>query len=67
MSTSSNYFPQTQNKCEDGMGEAGKRTEMVEDRSCEKSVSDRVACGKVCVVCVCKSVVCCCVLLCDVV
>ena len=46
MSTSSN---KPQSKCENGMGEAEKRKEMVEDKSCEKSVSDKGVCGSLCV------------------
>ena len=44
-----------QSKCEDGMGEAGKRLEMVEDRLCERTVSDRVVCTKVLCVSLCVS------------
>ena len=51
-----NFF-QWQKKGEDGMGKAGKRKEMVEDRSservlCEKVVCEQVVCEKVCVSCV---------------
>ena len=48
MSTSSNKQPKT---CEDGMGKAGKRKEMVKDRCakkiCRREVRERSVCNSV--------------------
>ena len=54
-----NFFQYAPNKCENEMGKAGKRKDMVEDRLCERAVCDNVACKRVvCDVVVCVNVLC---------
>ena len=54
-----NFFQYAPNNCENEMGKAGKRKDMVEDRLCERAVCDNVACKRVvCDVVVCVNVLC---------